>query len=48
MNPAVPAPTALPAKEPDATTGSVRQWAITTTTGERTTRSGAAGKASIQ
>ncbi|WP_335983658.1 DUF6907 domain-containing protein [Streptomyces sp. CA2R106] len=37
MNPAVPAPTALLAKESDATTGSVRQWAITTTTGERTT-----------
>ncbi|WP_435127745.1 DUF6907 domain-containing protein [Actinacidiphila sp. bgisy144] len=37
MNPALPVPTALPAVEPDATPSSVRQWAMTTTTGERTT-----------
>jgi hypothetical protein len=37
MNPAVPAPTALPVTEPDATANSVRKWVITTTTGEPTT-----------
>ncbi|WP_435127106.1 DUF6907 domain-containing protein [Actinacidiphila sp. bgisy144] len=37
MNPAVPAPTALPATAPDTTPSSVRRWLITTTTGERTT-----------
>lgn len=37
MNPAVPSPSALPATEPDGTPCSVRQWVLTTTTGEQIT-----------
>ncbi|BBA99045.1 hypothetical protein RVR_5501 [Actinacidiphila reveromycinica] len=35
MNPAVPSPTALPAPESDGTARSLRQWLLTTTTGEQ-------------
>lgn len=37
MNPAVPSPTALPATETASAARTVRQWAITTTTGEQIT-----------